>query len=264
MTSYGRLNSTEWYKREYLSLFSNFPGTFTGYKRLKKRVLLQVHEDAEVSLKHTLNGHQKPVVTVAWSPDDRYLLSCGMEEAIRCWDVHLGVCLRVYEKNGLGLISCVWSPDGKQFFSSVTDKSISLWDLEGNEVECWKGQRTTKNSDIAVTKDGRHIITMCREMTILLLDREARIEKLVEEDQIITSFSLSKDEKFLLVNLSSQEIHLWSIADAPKLVAKYEGLKRSRFVIRSCFGGFEESFIASGSEDSQVHSIKFVFPLKLS
>lgn len=216
-------------------------------------IIWEVHEDAEVSLKHILSGHQKPVVTIAWSPDDRYLLSCGMEEAIRCWDVYLGVCLRVYEKSGLGLISCVWSPDGKQFFSSVTDKSISLWDLEGNEVECWKGQRTTKNSDMAITKDGRHIITMCREMTILLLDREARIEKLIDEDQIITSFSLSKDEKFILVNLLSQEIHLWSIVDVPKLVAKYEGHKRSRFVIRSCFGGFEESFIASGSEDSQVY-----------
>ncbi|XP_020584512.1 WD repeat-containing protein 26-like [Phalaenopsis equestris] len=219
----------------------------------KSVIIWEVHDDAEVLLKHTLNGHQKPVVTVAWSPDNRFLLSCGMEEAIRCWDVHLGVCLRVYEKCGLGLISCVWSPDGKQFFSGVTDRSISLWDLEGNEVECWKGQRTTKNSDMAVTKDGRYIITMCREMTILLLDRETRIEKLIEEDQIVTSFSLSKDEKFLLVNILSQEIHLWSIADTPKLVMKYEGHKRSRFVIRSCFGGFDEYFIASGSEDSQVY-----------
>ncbi|KAL0914473.1 hypothetical protein M5K25_014822 [Dendrobium thyrsiflorum] len=214
-------------------------------------IIWEVHEDAEVLLKYTLHGHQKPVVTIAWSPDDRYLLSCGMEESIRCWDVSLGVCLHVYEKSGLGLISCVWSPAGKQFFCCVTDRSISLWDLEGNEVECWKGQRTTKNSDMAVTN--RYIITMCREMTILLLDREARIEKLIEEDQMITSFSLSKDEKFLLVNLLNQEIHLWNIADAPMLVAKYAGHKHSRFVIRSCFGGFEDSFIASGSEDSQVY-----------
>lgn len=216
-------------------------------------MIWEIHEEAEVSLKHTLNGHQKPVVTISWSHDDCYLLSCGMEEAIRYWDVHLGVCLRVYEKSFLGLISCVWAPDGKQFFSSSTDKSISLWDLEGNEVECWKGQRTTKNSDMAITKDGKQIITMCREMTILLLDREARSEKLIEENQIITSFSLSKDEKFLLVNLLNQEIHLWCIADDPKFVRKYEGHKRSRFVIRSCFGGIDEAFIASGSEDSQVY-----------
>ncbi|KAK8963582.1 hypothetical protein KSP40_PGU014953 [Platanthera guangdongensis] len=219
-------------------------------------IIWEVHEDAEVSLRHTLNGHQKPVVSVSWSPDDRFLLSCGLEEAVRCWDVHLGVCLRVYEKSFLGLISCIWVPDGKQFFSGATDRSISLWDLGGNEVECWKGQRTTKNSDMAVMKNGRQIITICREKTILLLDWESKLEKLIEENQIITSFSLSRDEKFLLINLLNQEIHLWSIADDPEFVRKYEGHKRSRFIVRSCLGGCEEAFVASGSEDSQVHEFE--------
>ncbi|KAG0467106.1 hypothetical protein HPP92_018098 [Vanilla planifolia] len=223
-----------------------------GKDRLPFRTV-QIHDDGEVSLKYTFHGHQKPVVMVAWSPDDHYLLSCGMEETIRCWDIHLGVCLREYEKNGFGLTSCVWSPDGKLFFTGLTDRSIALWDLEGNEVECLKGQRTTKNSDMAITQDGRQIITLCHETTILLRDREAQIEQLIEENQIITSFAMSRDEKFLLVNLSNQEIHLWSIANAPKLLTKYKGHKRSRFVIRSCFGGFNQAFVASGSEDSQVY-----------
>ncbi|PKA50153.1 Protein Mut11 [Apostasia shenzhenica] len=214
---------------------------------------MKVHEHGEVSLRHTLKGHQKPVAMVAWSPDDFYLLSCGIEEVVRCWDVNTGESLYVYEKAGLGLISCVWSADGKQFFSGVTDRSISLWDLQGNEVEHWKGNRITKNSDMAVAKDSKQIITMCRETAILLFDREARIEKLIEEDQTITSFALSKDEEFLLVNVLNQEIHLWSISDVPKLVTKYKGHRRSRFVIRSCFGGLGQAFIASGSEDSQVY-----------
>jgi WD repeat-containing protein 26 len=56
----------------------------------------------------------------------------------------------------------------------------------------------------------------------------------------------------LLVNLTSEEIHLWNIRNAPIRVNRYSGHKRSRFVIRSCFGGTEQAFIASGSEDSQV------------
>lgn len=126
-------------------------------------------------------------------------------------------------------------------------------DLDGKEVECWKGQRIMKISDLAVTSDGKQIITMCRENTIMLLEREARIERLIEEDQAITSFSLSKDDKFLLVNLLNQEIHLWSIVGDLKVMAKYKGHKCSRVVIRSCFGGSEQAFVASGSEDSQVY-----------
>ncbi|KAK6942340.1 WD40 repeat [Dillenia turbinata] len=216
-------------------------------------IIWEVKENNQVSVKHTLTGHQKPVMTLAWSPDDSQLLTCGLEEVIRRWDITSGECLHVYEKQGVGLISCGWFPDGKGVFCGVTDKSICLWDLDGGELECWKGQRTLKISDLAITDDGKRIISICKETAILLLDWEARFERMIEEDQVITSFSLSKDNKFLLVNLINQEIHLWSITGDLKVVSKYKGHKRTRFVIRSCFGGFEQAFIASGSEDSQVY-----------
>ncbi|KAG8659882.1 WD repeat-containing protein 26 homolog [Manihot esculenta] len=216
-------------------------------------IIWEVDINDGVTLKHRLSGHQKPVSSVSWSPDDQQLLTCGMEEAIRRWDVSSGECLHVYEKAGLGLISCGWFPDGKWIFSGVNDKSICMWDLNGKEVECWKGQRTMKISDLEITSDGKQIISLCRETAILLHDREAKIERVIEEDQTITSFSLSRDDRFLLVNLLNQEIHLWNIEGGIKLVAKYKGHKRARFVIRSCFGGLEQAFIASGSEDSQVY-----------
>lgn len=109
-----------------------------------------------------------------------------------------------------------------------------------------------KISDLEITDDGKKIISIRRETAILLLDREAKMDKLIEEDQIITSFRVSKDNKFLLVNLLNQKIHLWSLVGEPKLVSEYKGHRRTRFVIRSCFGGLEEDFIASGGEDSQV------------
>ncbi|GAB4825600.1 WD repeat-containing protein 26 [Ancistrocladus abbreviatus] len=216
-------------------------------------IIWEVKENGEVYLKHRLIGHQKPVLSVSWSPDDSQLLTCGLEEVVRRWDVHSGECLHVYEKPGVGLISCGWFPDGKGVFSGVTDKSICLWDLDGRELECWKGERTLKISDMAITNDGKRIISICKESAILLLDREAKFERLIEEDQVITSFSLSEDNKFLLVNLLNQEIHLWSIEGELKVVSKYKGHKRTRFIIRSCFGGIEQAFIASGSEDSQVY-----------
>ncbi|XP_052205825.1 WD repeat-containing protein 26 homolog [Diospyros lotus] len=208
----------------------------------------------EVVLKHRLTGHQKPVLTVSWSPDDNQLLTCGLEEAVRQWDVNSGECLHIYERRpGIGLVSCGWFPDGKGVVSGMTDKGICLWDIDGRELECWKGQRTIKMSDMAITDDGKRIISICGETAILLLDREAKFERLIEEEEMITSFSLSKDNKFLLVNLINQEIHLWSIEGDVRIVSKYKGHRRTRFVIRSCFGGFEQAFIASGSEDSQVY-----------
>ncbi|KAG6519755.1 WD repeat-containing protein 26 homolog [Zingiber officinale] len=233
--------------------FSNQGKYLASSSNDKSAIIWEVQENGEFTLKHRLMGHQKPVLMVAWSPDDRRLLTCGLEEVVRCWDVHSGECLHVYEKPGLGLISCGWFPDGKQLFCGVTDKTICFYDLAGKQLDSWKGQRISKTSDVVVTKDGGRFITLCRETAILVLDRGTKNEKLIEEDQTITSFSLSKDDNFLLVNLINQEIHMWSIKDEPKLVTRYKGHKRCRFLIRSCFGGFEQAFIASGSEDSQVY-----------
>ncbi|GLT26280.1 hypothetical protein SLA2020_013620 [Shorea laevis] len=216
-------------------------------------IIWEVDSNRGLSSKHKLSGHQKPISSVSWSPDDQQLLTCGVEEVIRCWDVSSGECLHVYEKAGSGTVSCGWFPDGKWIFSGVNDKTICMWELDGKEVECWKGQRTLKISDLEVTNDGKQIISICRETAILLLDREAKVERLIEEDQTITSFSLSRDNRFLLVNLLNQEIHLWNIDGDVKLVCKYKGHKRTRFVIRSCFGGLDQAFVASGSEDSQVY-----------
>ncbi|KAL2458286.1 transducin family protein/WD-40 repeat family protein [Forsythia ovata] len=216
-------------------------------------IIWEVKLDGRVSLKHRLPGHQKPVSYISWSPDDAQLLTCGVEEAMRRWDVTSGECLYIYEKSGLGFISCGWAPDGKRIFSGVTDKSISMWDLDGREVECWKGQRTSRISDLGITRDGKQLITVCKETTILLFGWESQSEKLIEEGQNIVSFALSEDSKFLLVSLLNQEIHLWNIEGAIKLVAKFKGHKHSRFVLKSCFGGLDQAFIASGSEDSQVY-----------
>ncbi|XP_028751963.1 WD repeat-containing protein 26 homolog [Neltuma alba] len=219
----------------------------------RSAIIWEVGSNGELSMKHRLCGHQKPVSSVSWSPDDQEVITCGVEEAIRRWDAFTGKCLQVYEKAGVGMVSCAWLPSGKNILSGLNDKSISMWDLDGKELEACRGLRTRKISDLAITSDGEQIVSICNDKAILLFHRETHDERFVEEDQTITSFSLSKDSKFVLVSLLNQEIHLWNIEYVPKLVGKYKGHIRTRFIVRSCFGGIKQSFIASGSEDSQVY-----------
>lgn len=148
------------------------------------------------------------------------------------------------------MTSCSWFSDGRHVFSMVTDKSICLWDLDGNEVECLKHQYITKTSEMVVLKDGSTVTSMGNEMFIHW--EKPSINSLIEEEQAITSLSLSCDDEFLLVNLANQQIHLWRLQDIPERVMRYRGHKRSPFIIRSCYGGSGQAFVASGSEDSQV------------
>ena len=95
-------------------------------------------------------------------------------------------------------------------------------------------------------------VSICAHKDIRIYNLEERTERLIEEEKPITSLSVSKDGRYLLVNLVSEEIHLWDIVANSKLPLKYRGHRQGRYVIRSCFGGSDHAFIVSGSEDSQV------------
>lgn len=221
----------------------------------------QIDAQGKFTEKHKLVGHEKPVVMVLWSPDDKQVLTCGENEVIKRWDVDTGECVQSYERNGVGSVSCGWFHDGSGIIGGMTDRRICLWNLDGTELELEheQGQREQKLSDVAMTTDGKWLVSVDGVCVLSLFNRETRAVRLITEKDMITSFSLSKNNKHILINLITQKIHLWNIEGEPYKVSEYNGHKRRRFIIRSCFGGYEDGFIASGSEDSQVKNLSFFF-----
>jgi len=124
--------------------------------------------------------------------------------------------------------------------SANTDKNTN-----GEVIHTFFGVRTT---DLAVTKDGKFLVAVCHEKKIRIYDLEDMKELgSIQETESITSLCLSADDKHALVNLSSQEIHMWNLHEK-LMVRKYVGQKQGKFVIRSCFGGLHQAFVVSGSE----------------
>lgn len=214
----------------------------------------QVLDDGKLTQRHVLRSHQNPVSFVAWSPDDTMLLTCGNIEVLKLWDVETGTCKHTYGDADFIISSCAWFPDSKRFVcgSSDPEKGIYMWDSEGNEIKSWKGTRMPKVLDLAITPDGEQLISIFSDKDIRILNVGTGGERVISEEHPITSLSLSGDGKFFIVNLNSQEIHMWDIAGEWLSPMKFEGHRQYKYVIRSCFGGLDSTFIASGSEDSKV------------
>jgi WD repeat-containing protein 26 len=66
------------------------------------------------------------------------------------------------------------------------------------------------------------------------------------------SFTLNKAANLILISLANQGLHLWDVKDRV-LVHRYQGAIQNSFMSYGTFGGIDENFIASGSEDTRVY-----------
>ena len=167
-----------------------------------------------------------------------------------------------YEKHMDSVTSCAWLPDSERFVSGSIDKYIYMWHLDGRCIRHWKGSRI---NDLAISRSGKWMVSTSNEKKFHLYDLVKDTEIAVQEQESIISLCLSKHSDMLLVNLQNQKIHLWDLNDffasngaislPTEPVRRYRGQheKQGRYVIRSCFGGSNETFVVSGSEDSQVY-----------
>ena len=98
-----------------------------------------------------LQGHTSSVLSVAFSPDGRHIVSGSVDQTIQLWDAQTGGQVG----NPLGfqgytdsVNSVAFSPNGRHIVSGSWDKAIQLWDAQtgGNVGNTLKEQTTNSLS----------------------------------------------------------------------------------------------------------------------
>ncbi|EAW14864.1 WD domain protein [Aspergillus clavatus NRRL 1] len=200
-----------------------------------------------------LEKHEDGVAHVSWSPDDTKLITCSQDKKARVWSVETGRCLLTINHHRQPVTAAVWAADGESFVTASLDLGSHLchWSMRGDALYTWQGG--FRVHDCAVTPDGRRLIAADVEEKIHVYDFATH-----EEEYCLalkskpTSVAVSKDSRYMLVNLSEGQIQLIDL-DTTEVVRRFRGQKQGEFVIRSTFGGAAENFVVSGSEDSRIY-----------
>ncbi|KIK59591.1 hypothetical protein GYMLUDRAFT_169351 [Collybiopsis luxurians FD-317 M1] len=233
-----------------------------------------------------LREHDFPVHSIAWSLDDTMLLT-GAEHHIKLWNAKTGTLLRSMEEHTETVTALSWLPDGSGFISGALDRKIIQWDAEGNKKLSW-GFTEIRVTDLAVTPDltrvvsiGMHAPSLSESTTTSRARRNGgdntnpsgnpatsikapenrcviyhlstrQVESSFKLEGELTSVKVSKDSQYALINHSPDEIQLWDLHRV-RLARKFTGQRQGRHIIRSCLGGVNDNFVASGSEDGNVY-----------
>uniref|UniRef100_A0A3Q1H094 WD repeat-containing protein 26 n=1 Tax=Anabas testudineus TaxID=64144 RepID=A0A3Q1H094_ANATE len=222
----------------------------------KDTTVIVWHVDAEtqqLKLMKTLEGHAYGVSFLAWSPDDAYLIACGPDDCseLWLWNVQTGeLRTKMSQSHEDSLTSVAWNPDGKRFVTGGQRGQFYQCDLDGNLLDSWEGVRV---QCLWCLSDGRTVLASDTHQRIRGYNFEDLTDRnIVQEDHPIMSFTVSRNGRSALLNVATQGVHLWDLQDRV-LVRKYQGVTQGFYTIHSCFGGHNEDFIASGSEDHKVY-----------
>jgi len=234
-------------------------------------VIIWELDTVTLNLRHSkvLEGHSYGVAFLAWSPDSTKLAVCGPEDCpeggrseyslynpspgaqVWLWDVVNGRLETKVSHSGEDSLTCVsWSPDGRRVACGGNRGQFYQCDTHGTVLDSWEGVRV---QCLSYRSDGRHILAADTHHRLRSYNFEELADQpTIQEDHSIMSFTIDQTDRYVLLNIATQGVHMWDITERC-LVRKFLGITQGFYTIHSCFGGIDQSFVASGSEDNKVY-----------
>ncbi|MEM7030803.1 MAG: BTAD domain-containing putative transcriptional regulator, partial [Chloroflexota bacterium] len=158
--------------------------------------------------------HSGSVNAVAWSPDERWLLSGADDHQIILWDVQTGDIVYQFSEHASPVLDVVFHPNGETAFSADADGNIIHWVANsGKVVRRFSGHEGTA-SVLAIDPKGDQLLSGGADQAVILWDVQQGeiIQRYVGHTAEITAVTFSPDAQRFLSGGADNLVFLWDTA----------------------------------------------------
>jgi WD40 repeat protein len=198
----------------------------------------------------TLRGHEKPVSTLAFSPDGRLVATGSWDHDIRVWDLQTQNLLRLLPGHTDSVTNVKFSPDGRRLASSGKDGAIRLWDTAtwaSHPLPFEPGWQNKILREVTFSPDGATLAAADDEGMIRAWNMaDGRLIHVGRaHDNKIQGLAFSPDGTLLASASEDTTVRLWRVADwtkAGELSGHTQGVWQASF-------SPDGRFLVSASDD---------------
>ncbi|KAH6877188.1 Pfs, NACHT and WD domain protein [Thelonectria olida] len=160
---------------------------------------------------NTLEGHPKPITSIAFSHDGRLLASASMDRTAKIWDVVTGECIQTLRGHTYYIQSIAFSGTDYRIASASGDRMVKVWDAETAKCIWTLEGHTHSVVSVAFSQDSNLIASGSVDGTIKLWNPRTgtSIRTLEKHTRCVTSVAFSQDGHFLASMSSNWAVTLW-------------------------------------------------------
>ncbi len=220
------------------------------------------------------SGHRSDIITAAFSPDGRTILTGSYDKTARLWDMN-GNTIQVLRNHGGEVGHVAFSSDGNLLLTSSWDNTSKLWDANGRLISTFPDKFLT-----AISPDANMLLGH-KDRTPFICDLNGNILQVFEgHTDLITTLAFSPDGSTVLSGSQDMTIRLWDINghiqtvfhDHPSVISSAIFSDNGNLIVSSCktnvlvwhksgnlqrhFKLYEEAYLISLiDEKEEIHAI---------
>lgn len=147
------------------------------------------------------------VFCVAFSSDDRCIVSGSWDESVQVWDASMGKMLKVLEGHTSYVHSVAFSSDDRHIVSGSSDQLVRVWDASTGKMLKVLVGHTNGVLSVAFSSDDRHIVSSSEDKSVWVWD--ASMGEMLKVLEGHMSVAFSSNDRHIVSGSEDKLVQVW-------------------------------------------------------